>query len=127
MKQNIFITGFSGTGKTTVSREVARRIGWRFVDVDDEIVAHAGKPIEAIFDEHGEEHFRRLEGERLGTIAESKRQIVSTGGGIIMDDRNRQVMTGNGIVVCLEARPGTILDRLSGQQSKDGGVCRPIL
>ncbi|MCH7626389.1 MAG: 3-dehydroquinate synthase [Chloroflexi bacterium] len=127
MKQNIFITGFSGTGKTTVSREVARRMGWRFVDVDDEIVAHAGKPIEAIFDEHGEEHFRRLEGERLGTIAEGRRQVVSTGGGIIMDDRNRQVMTGNGIVVCLEARPETILDRLSEQQSKDGGVVRPML
>ena len=101
-------------------------MGWRFVDVDDEIVAHVGKSIEAIFDEHGEEHFRRLEGERLGTIAESKRQIVSTGGGIIMDDRNRQVMTGNGIVVCLEARPETIFERLR-QQSEDDGVVRPML
>ena len=126
MKQNIFITGFSGTGKTTVSREVARRLGWRFVDLDVEIVAHAGQSIEAIFDEHGEEHFRRLEGECLGTIAEDRRQVVSTGGGIIMGDRNRRVMGGSGIVVCLEARPETIFERLE-QQSMEDGVVRPML
>ena len=127
MKQNIFITGFSGTGKTTVSREVARRLDWRFIDVDGEIVGNAGKSIQTIFDEQGEEHFRRLESERLETIATGRHQVVSTGGGFVMVERNRQVMSGNGVVVCLEARPETIFDRLQKEREKDEGVVRPML
>ena len=127
MKNNIFITGFSGTGKTTVGREVAGRLGWRFVDVDDAIETHAGVSIETIFDEQGERYFRRLESERLETIAKGGRQVVSTGGGIIMDDRNRRTMSENGIVVCLEARPETIFKRLQDQRSKGDGVVRPVL
>ena len=100
---------------------------WRFIDVDDEIVGNAGKSIETIFDEQGEEHFRRLESERLETIATGRHQVVSTGGGIVMVERNRQVMSGNGIVVCLEARPETIFDRLQKEREKDEGVVRPML
>ena len=58
MKRNIFITGFSGTGKTTTARSLARSLGWRFVDTDDEIVDQAGKPIEDIFNQDGEQGFR---------------------------------------------------------------------
>ena len=124
MKPNIFITGFSGSGKTTVGREAARRLGWRFVDIDDEIVRSAGKPIEAIFAEMGEPHFRRLEHERLAAVSGGDHQVVATGGGIVMDEGNRKLMEHSGVVVCLEARPETIFDRL---QEESSPVVRPML
>ena len=65
MTPNIFLTGFSGTGKTTIGREAARILGWRFVDLDESIEADAGKSIDAIFAEHGEPHFRALEAQTL--------------------------------------------------------------
>ena len=65
MKPNIFLTGFSGTGKTTIGREAARILGWRFVDLDERIEADAGTTIDAIFAAHGEPHFRALEARAL--------------------------------------------------------------
>jgi shikimate kinase/3-dehydroquinate synthase len=128
LKANIFITGFSGSGKTTVGKEVARRLGWRFVDTDDEIVRLAGVPIAAIFAEKGEPRFRELEREALVVVASGERQVVSTGGGIIMDERNRRVMEENGVVVCLEARPETIYRRLEAEKNNARGpVIRPML
>ena len=126
---NIFVTGFSGTGKTTTGKEVARLLGWRFVDTDDEIVVSAGKAIEDIFSQDGEPAFRKLESETLATVARNSRQVISTGGGIIMDETNRQVMESNGVVVLLEGRPETIFRRLEGQTAKesDGIAARPML
>jgi shikimate kinase/3-dehydroquinate synthase len=126
IKQNIFITGFSGSGKTTVSREVARRMGWAFIDLDDEIERAAGKPIEDIFAECGEPHFRQMEHEVLADACKSERQVISTGGGIIMEQRNRDLMECNGIIVCLEARPETIYERLEMQKA-EGPIVRPML
>ena len=128
MRPNIFITGFSGTGKTAVGREVARRLGWRFVDTDDEIVRDAGKPIAAIFAELGEAAFRRLERDSLEAVSGDERQVISTGGGVPMEERNRQLMARNGAIVLLEARPETIYERLSreGEEGR-GPVVRPML
>ena len=126
---NVFVTGFSGTGKTTTGHEVARLLGWTFVDVDDEIVASTGMAIEDIFSQHGEEEFRRLERETLSQISRADRQVVSTGGGTIMDERNRATMDSSGVVVLLEARPDTIIRRLRQQRVEQGTdlVARPML
>ena len=126
---NVFITGFSGTGKTTTGQEVARLLGWTFVDMDDEIVASNGMAIEDIFKQRGEEGFRRLERETLSEIARADSQVVSTGGGTIMDERNRATMESSGVVVLLEARPDTIIRRLRQQQVEQGAdlVARPML
>ena len=105
---NIFLTGFSGSGKTTVGRIAARLLGWAFVDLDEEIERAAGSTIEEIFARHGEPHFRRLESEALAAACERDRQVVSTGGGIVVDWRNRRAMERGGVVVCLEARPETL-------------------
>ncbi|MCH8309498.1 MAG: 3-dehydroquinate synthase, partial [Chloroflexi bacterium] len=128
-RNNIFVTGFSGTGKTTTGKEAARLLGWRFVDTDDEIEATAGKAIETIFAQDGESAFRKLESETLARIARGSRQVISTGGGIIMDEANRRVMEFNGVVVLLEGRPETILRRLEQQQTEesDGITTRPML
>jgi shikimate kinase/3-dehydroquinate synthase len=127
LKANIFITGFSGTGKTSVSREAARRLGWQFVDLDEEIIRAAGKSIESIFADEGEPGFRRIETERLAATSINERQVISTGGGIIMSERNRQIMEESGVIVCLEARPETIYHRLEKQNKGRGPVVRPML
>ena len=128
-RENVFITGFSGTGKTTTGHEVARLLGWKFVDTDDLIVASEGMAIEDIFSQHGEEEFRRIERETLETVARSRHQVVSTGGGVIMDERNRAVMDCAGVVVLLEARPDTLVRRLRQQEADEGDdlVARPML
>ena len=85
--------------------------------------------IEDIFSRYGEDEFRRIERETLASVAQSQRQVVSTGGGIIMDERNRAVMDDAGIVVLLEARPDTLLRRLRQQEADEGDdlVVRPML
>ena len=126
--KNIFITGFSGSGKTTVGRIAARLLGWEFVDLDEEIEKAAGTTIEQIFARHGEAHFRRLESERLAAACESDMQVVSTGGGIVVDWRNRRAMERGGTVVCLEARPETLFARVERQAREDAEAsARPML
>ncbi|MDD5093999.1 MAG: 3-dehydroquinate synthase [Dehalococcoidia bacterium] len=125
---NIFLTGFSYTGKTQVSQLVAKRLGWKLVDTDDEIVRLAGKPIPEIFAQDGEEHFRKLERQALANVCRRKSTVVATGGGIIMAPENRQMMRGSGAIICLEAQPETIHRRLliDSANSKDK-VVRPLL
>ena len=126
--RNIFITGFSGSGKTTVGRIAARLLGWAFVDLDDEIEQTAGLAIEQIFARYGEAHFRRLERERLAAACERDMQVVSTGGGIVVDWRNRRAMERAGAVVCLEARPETLFARVERQAREDAEAsARPML
>ena len=128
MKANIFLTGFSGTGKSTVGRETARRLGWRYVDTDTEIVRTAGKSIDAVFRDDSEARFRELERRSLAEACRGERQVVSTGGGIVMDEANRQLMEASGLVVCLEARPETIHSRLATQDRDSGKAeVRPLL
>ncbi len=128
MKANIFLTGFSGTGKSTVGRETARLLGWRYVDTDAEIVRAAGKSIDAIFRDDSEERFRELERRSLADACRGERQVVSTGGGIVANESNRRLMEASGLVVCLEARPETIHHRLTAQDRGSGRTeVRPML
>ena len=127
MKKNIFITGFSGSGKTSVGRAAARRLGWQFVDTDDLVVKHAGKPISEVFAESGEPFFRELERESLIEAASGERRVISTGGGLPMDEENRRIMERSGLVVCLEARPETIHRRLEKESRQRGAIVRPML
>jgi len=128
MKKNIYITGFSGTGKSTSGREAAGVLGWRFVDSDEEIVRETGRTIHEIFQEEGEGRFRELERKVLRKIARLDRQIVATGGGIVVDDLNRDEMLSTGIIVCLEAKPETIHRRLlEERQEVEYPVVRPML
>ena len=128
LRSNIFVTGFSGSGKTTVAREITRRLDWSFVDTDDEVVKTAGKGIESIFRDFGEPHFRRLEREALISTAAKDRQVVSTGGGMVVDEGNRRIMEESGVIVYLDARPETIHHRLDRQGKEGRGpVVRPML
>ena len=124
----IYLTGFSGSGKTTVGKQVAAMTGWSYRDTDDEIVAATGRAIEDIFREDGEAAFRKLERNALESVSEGERQVISTGGGIVLEERNRRIMDAAGTIVCLEARADTIYRRLSGpDETHDEQVVRPLL
>jgi shikimate kinase/3-dehydroquinate synthase len=126
--RDLIITGFSGTGKSLVGREAARRLGWDFLDTDDEIVKRAGKPIADIFGEEGEHKFRQLERDAIKRACRQTRAVIAVGGGAIVDSRNYEILAGAGLIICLEARPETIYERLFRESacSPDTEV-RPLL
>jgi shikimate kinase/3-dehydroquinate synthase len=115
---NLYLIGFSGSGKSTVGRDVAQALGWTFIDTDDEIVRRSGTTIDKIFADIGEEGFRDVEHEVLTSIARGTHSVVSTGGGIVTEERNWQLMARSGVVVCLEARPETIASRVADGEAE---------
>ena len=128
MSENIFLVGFSATGKSSVGRQLAHRLNLGYLDTDDEIVARTGRSIPDIFSEEGEEGFRAREREVLEEVCRKKGVVVSTGGGVVLDPANRTLMMRSGAVICLEAKPATIHQRLlrhaSGRRHKS---VRPLL
>jgi shikimate kinase/3-dehydroquinate synthase len=125
---NIILIGFSGSGKSRVAPEVARRLGWQAIDTDDEIVKLTGKPISDIFAQQGEEHFRGLESQVLQQACACSSVVIATGGGAILNAGNRELMFRSGVVVCLEVNPQTIHRRLlQDTGSSNGTQVRPLL
>lgn len=109
---NIVLTGFMGTGKTTVGKRLAKRLGWTFVDVDQLIESSAKMPIGRIFAERSEAVFRRLERRQISKIVRSHGQVIATGGGAFLDPQNRAQLSSSGPVVCLAAKPAAIMARI---------------
>jgi shikimate kinase/3-dehydroquinate synthase len=107
----IFLTGFSGTGKSIIAPLVAEALGWREVDTDALIREEAGRSITAIFEHEGEAEFRSREREAIERAAAQSNAVIAVGGGAIRSIENRRAMA-DGILVCLEASPQTILARL---------------
>ncbi len=94
--QNIVLIGMPGSGKTTVGHEIAKMTGRRFVDTDDIISERAKMSIPDIFKEFGEPHFRELELEAVSDFAKEKGLVIATGGGAVLDERNRKALAENG-------------------------------
>jgi 3-dehydroquinate synthase len=117
----LFLTGFSGTGKSTVARLVAERLGWDVVDTDTLIEQQAGLSIPELFARDGEARFRQLEHEVILQAAGRERAVVATGGGAVLSVDNRRAMA-RGVLICLEARPVTLFRRL-----EHGPAGRPLL
>ena len=111
-KSNIILTGFSATGKSLVGREVAQRLNWDFIDIDEEIVKQTGKPIAEIFQQDGESRFRQLERKTIRKACLQRQTVIAAGGGAIVDPHNYELLAQNGLIVCLEAKPETIYQRL---------------
>lgn len=109
--ENIVLTGFMGTGKTAVSKELSRLTGFATVDVDTEIEKSAGMPITDIFKQFGEPHFRQMETDEIKKVSERENVIISTGGGAVLRQENINALRAGGLVVCLTASPETILKR----------------
>ncbi len=113
----LFLTGFMGTGKTTVAAALSKLTGLPSVEMDAEIVGDCGKPIPRIFAESGEEGFRELETKLLAGLYDREPAIVSCGGGAVLRKENAALMKALGRVVLLTAEPETILRRLTGESS----------
>ena len=109
---NIILTGFMGTGKSSVGKRLAKRLGWRFIDLDRLIEGAARMPVAAIFAQRGEPVFRRLERRCINRVIHGRQQVVATGGGAFVDPQNRTRLKASGPVICLTARPRIILDRV---------------
>lgn len=112
MFKNIILTGFMGVGKTSVGTQLANDLGYTFVDTDTLIEADQHMSITAIFAKFGEPYFREVEAKTIEQIMQGEGQVVSTGGGAVIRDVNRQVFKKAGLVVCLTARPEVIYDRI---------------
>lgn len=109
---NIILTGFMGTGKTAAGKRLAKRLGWKFIDVDELIEKGAKASIADIFTQHGESVFRRLERAHINRLVHGHHQVIATGGGAVTDPLNRRRLRASGVVVCLIARPRVILERV---------------
>ena len=110
---NIYIMGFMGTGKTTIGKALAEKLGKDFVDLDVEIELYEGMSINEIFEEKGEDYFRELETKILKEVSLRDDLIVSTGGGSIVTHGNLEIVKNSGILITLMASPEEILKRVS--------------
>ncbi len=111
-KANIFLVGMMGAGKTTVGRQLAKRLKRRFVDSDHEIEARTGVHIPLIFEIEGEAGFRRREAQVLADLTQEDNLVLATGGGAVLDPVNRANLANNGLVVYLCVPPAMLWERL---------------
>lgn len=108
---NIYFVGMMGAGKTTIGRQLARRLKKRFVDCDHEIEARTGVRIPVIFEIEGEAGFRRREAQVLRALSEERGLVLATGGGVVLDPQNRQCLAETGLVIYLCVQPGELYAR----------------
>ena len=116
--QNLVITGFMGTGKSTIGEIVARKLNRPFVDMDVEIETRAGFSIAQIFRRQGEAAFRKMERQLAHELALRHGLVIATGGGALVEAGNRQMMSQHGIVICLNASKAEIRARLFENQHR---------
>lgn len=115
--KNLFLIGYRGTGKTILGKAVAKKLGKKFIDVDDVIVEISNKKIPEIFCADGEEKFRELETEALKNSCSVNGCVISCGGGIITQERNFNFLK-SGIVCLLKADSKTIYDRIFKDENR---------
>lgn len=125
--KRIILIGLSGTGKTSVARELASRIGYDFVDVDHEIATRFDRSIADIFDSFGEHVFRAAESDCLESVCRRDKCVIATGGGAVVDRRNWLFLRPGSLIVHLQATSDEILRRLVGQLASDPAAERPLL
>lgn len=110
--RNIVLVGFMGTGKSSAGKNLAQKLGMEFLDMDDEIVRREGCSIPEIFRDRGEPAFRQLERALVVELAARRNLVISTGGGIVLNPDNIRDFSATGYVICLQAKPTSILARV---------------
>ncbi|HKB57009.1 MAG TPA: shikimate kinase [Lacunisphaera sp.] len=108
---NLYLVGFMGTGKSTVGRQVARQLGFQFLDSDHEIERAQARPVAKIFAEDGEARFRALEREFVEHGHPAEKCVVACGGGLVVPPGMLELLRGRGVVMCMHAPIDTILRR----------------
>ena len=123
--KHIYLTGFRGTGKTSVGALLARSLGRTVIDLDGVVTANVGKSISEIFQDGGEVAFRDLESDALASVSETENAVISLGGGAILRAGNRAIIRSTGVCVWLDCDAETIAGRL--QQDDVSLEQRPAL
>ena len=112
MKNNIYLVGFMGTGKTTIGKELAKKLGRHFIDTDDLIEKRNNMSILEIYEKMGEKYFLQEEKKVAQELSVQSGKVVSTGGGTILNDEVIELMLKSGIIICLYVENEFILNRL---------------
>jgi shikimate kinase len=108
----IYLVGFMGAGKTSVARGLARRLGWRAVDIDEMVEQRERQTVASIFAKHGEPYFRAVERAVLMDQIPTRHLVVATGGGTFADLQNRAVIKGDGATVWLDVPMHRLIARV---------------
>ena len=115
----VVLVGLMGSGKSILGKQLASRLSFKLIDLDDEIVALAGKNIPDIFKDEGEEAFRALESRLFAEVlAQNDEQIIATGGGAVLSAENRALMKQYGHVIWLDASPTVLAERIAGDTNR---------
>jgi shikimate kinase len=122
MHTRVFLIGFMGSGKSTLGARLARKTGYRFMDMDQLIEETAGMTIPGIFNEHGEEVFRKWERDILLELCKEERVVVSTGGGAPCHGDLMDLMNEHGETVYIRLSPAALMDRLRHSKTE-----RPLI
>jgi shikimate kinase len=123
--RRIVLIGLSGTGKSTVGRMVARQLGWKSGDTDDQIVSLDGREIPQIFRAEGEVYFREVERRAVSQLSKGDHWVIATGGGAVLDPVNRERLWRDSFVVYLETTVETLHDRIA--HGNPHRAARPLL
>jgi len=117
-KPNLYLVGFMGVGKSAIGRKVARELGYKFIDTDQEIEHLAGRKIPEIFSSQGELVFRKMERDFIENGHPSAGCVVSCGGGLVVQDGMSDLLKEKGVVICLFASTETIVERTSRNNNR---------
>lgn len=116
--KNIILIGPMGAGKTTIGRQLAKRLSRKFYDCDHEIEKHTGADIPLIFELEGEEGFRKRESQVLQELVSMKNIVLSTGGGAVLDPGNRKLLLDSGIIIYLKSTAEKLFKRIADDKRR---------
>ena len=112
MTTNIFLIGMPSSGKSTLGRQIAKSLGYEFIDLDIRIEIAEGKKISEIFSLNGEEYFRKIENQQLNKILKDSKMVVATGGGTPCFHNGLDYIKENGISIFLDVKPAMLVERM---------------
>lgn len=115
MHRNIILLGFMGTGKTSIAKKIAVDFGMQFIEMDSIIEEREGITINEIFSTKGEPYFRMIEASVVKELSDKKGLVISAGGGVVLNPDNISELQKNGILICLNATPEEIYNRIKDQ------------
>lgn len=113
----VTLIGYRGSGKSSVAAPLASRLGWKWIDADDEIERRAGRSIREIFETDGEPAFRRLEREVLADLLHEEQLVIAAGGGAVLNADTRRDLQAAGPVIWLQASCERLASRINADQS----------